>query len=147
MLYQNSKDEDILKNKAVVLGDRYGFVGTDKKITKDNELKEYDAIVIAVDNSKARKLIYDHCFKNNKFFLDMRSTGRRIMALTSDYGEKANEFLPKKSGEENGSCQLKHEFEAGIIQNGNRIIAEIGIQMFLNKIRGDEFTPFFNKNI
>ena len=144
--FQNFTDDDILKNKAKILGDRYGFVGTDKKIRKEEELKEYDCIILGVDNSKIRKLVYDHCFKNNKFFLDMRATGKRVMVITSDYGKKALEYLPKKIGEEDGSCQNAFELDKGIIQWGNRIIAPIGIQMFLNAYRGEKYTPFFSRN-
>ena len=140
--YQNFIEEDVLKPKVSVLEERYGFLGTKKKITKDEDLTEYEAIIIAVDNAKARKLVYDHCFANDKWFLDMRAEGRQVAIITSDTGQKeALDTLPQHIKDKSGSCQLKYEFEQGIIQYGNVIVASMGAQIFLNKIRGDKFNP------
>ena len=50
--------------------------------------------------------------------------------------------LPKEGGE-NGSCQLAYEKEAGIIQNGNKIIARYGAQLLLNWYRNEASKPEF----
>lgn len=140
--YQNFKANDVLKNKAKVMSKRYEFVGYDRKIESEKDLEGYDAVIIAVDNSKARKLVYDYCYSNNKWFLDMRAEGRQIAVLTSDLDKKeAQGTLPKQVNDNGGSCQLKYEFDKGIIQYGNVIVSSMGIQTILNKLRGETYNP------
>jgi molybdopterin/thiamine biosynthesis adenylyltransferase len=139
--YQNFEESDILEKKAKVIGERYAFDYEIKKINNKKELKGYDMIVLAVDNSAVRKLIYDYCNENDVYFIDLRSEGRNIVFFTKD---EEKETLIKSLGKEitkNGkSCQLKFELENNIIQNGNVIIASIGSQLILNWLRG-EFNP------
>ena len=45
---------------------------------------------------------------------------------------------------ENGSCQLAFEKAAGIIQTGNKIIANIGVQMLHNWYRAEPNMAEFN---
>lgn len=140
--YQNFTDKDILKNKATLLGDRYGFYGEDKKIIQDTELDEYDTFVLCVDNSKIRKMVYEHCYKNKKQFVDMRAEGRNIAVMTSDMKEEeAMATLPKVVSDNGGSCQMKYLFDAGIIDYGNVIVSAMGAQVLLNALRGDSYTP------
>jgi len=137
--YQNFTDKDILKNKAVVIGDRYGFVGQDRKIVDDRELMDFDSVVICVDNSKARKLVYDWAYKNKRQFIDLRAEGRQIAVITSDLKEsEAKDMLPKEINGNGGSCQLKYRFENQVIDVGNIVVAAIGSQILLNKLRGEQ---------
>jgi molybdopterin/thiamine biosynthesis adenylyltransferase len=140
--YQNFDKTDVFKNKARVIGDRYGFDIRQKRIIETKQLKNYDLIVSAVDNSATRKLIYDYCFSNDTYLIDLRSEGRAIAFFTKELGkEKISEFLKGQVTEEGTSCQLKYELDNGIIQNGNLIIATMGSQLILNHIRGVKNTP------
>jgi len=135
--YQDYEAKDIFKNKANIISDRYCFNVIQKKIEFEAQLSKYDLILIAVDNSKARKLVFDFCNKNpNKEFIDLRAEGRAIAFFTSDkpYAEMLN-TLDEKITEDGNSCQLKYELENGIIQNGNIIISAIGSQLLLNWCR------------
>jgi len=143
ILYQNFSDEDVLKRKAEVLGSRYSLDSKNKRILTDDDLKEFDIFVICADNGKVRKLVYDYCYGNDKFFIDLRAEGRQIAVITSDLHKiQADRTLPKEIKENNGSCQIKFEFEdLGWIQYGNLIVAAMGIQTLVNKIRKELYNP------
>jgi tRNA A37 threonylcarbamoyladenosine dehydratase len=44
--YQNFKTDDLFKNKAQVLGERYNFMYLTHKVEKPSDLKEYDWIIL-----------------------------------------------------------------------------------------------------
>lgn len=135
--YQLFDKTDIFKNKAEVLGDRFCFHYKKDKIKTADQFKDYDLIVSAVDNSATRKLIYDYCFSTDKYFIDLRSEGRSFAFFTKEMPQaELQKFLKGEMTEEGASCQLKHELDQGIIQNGNVIIAAIGSQLILNWTRG-----------
>lgn len=135
--YQLFEKTDIFKNKAEVLGERYCFHYKKERIKSAEQLKDYDLIVVAVDNSATRKLIYDYCFSSNKYFIDLRSEGRSFAFFTKEIAQaELQKFLKGEISEEGNSCQLKHELDQGIIQNGNVIVAAIGSQLILNWTRG-----------
>ncbi len=134
--YQNFTAEDIFKKKADVIGDRYCFRKKVGKIKTENDLKGYDLIIIAVDNSATRKMVFDYCYKNDVYFIDTRAEGRAIAYFTKDCEkEKLLNTLGTNISEEGTSCQLKHDLDNGIIQNGNVIIASICSQLVLNWTR------------
>jgi len=140
--YQNYRKEDILKSKVKVLDKRYKMFGENKRIETEKDLERYDAFIIAVDNSKTRRLIYEYCYNKKKFFLDLRAEGRQIAIITSDLPKaEALDSLPKQEIQ-NGSCQLKYEFEEKKwIQQGNIVVAAFGSQVLLNKLRGEKYNP------
>jgi len=147
--YQNFMIEDLGKFKAHALGERYPFQMGTKYIETEKELKGFDIIIIAVDNGKLRNLVYEYCDKNKDvYFIDMRSEGRGVVCYTT---HKKNTLEKLKStidvDKPSTSCQIKFELDNGIIQVGNRIIAMIGIQLLLNKLRGvknsDEYIQRF----
>ena len=140
--YQNFDASDVGKNKADVMKSKSKlksmFVVIKEKITAD-DLDAYDGFIICADNGRIRKEIFQH-FKENpdKFFIDLRSEGRQIAFFTSALKEeKLNETLNDLTLDDSGSCQLKYEFDQGIIQFGNRIIASIGIQLLMNYMRDE----------
>lgn len=140
--YQNFEETDVLKKKSEVLGDRYGFYAEDKQIKSAADLKGFDAIILCVDNSSVRKLVYEYCYTNNIFFIDMRAEGREIAIITQELDkDKALATLPKVVNTKGGSCQKSYEFENGIIQYGNVVVASMGAQIFLNKLRGEKYNP------
>ena len=144
ILYQNFTDKDVLKNKAEVLGDRYDFYGVNKRIETEEDLKGFDMFIICADNAKVRKLIYNHCYSDEtKSFIDLRAEGRQIAVITSELGQdEALSTLPKQTNDKNGSCQIKYEFEElKWIQYGNVIVAAMGLQTLVNKVRNETFNP------
>jgi molybdopterin/thiamine biosynthesis adenylyltransferase len=140
--YQNFTKEDVFKNKAEVIGDRYGFGVLKKRIKSAKELEGYDLIVIGADNGLVRKLVYDYCYSNNKYFIDLRAEGRAIAFFTKESKQKdVTDKLGKEIKDEGTSCQNAYELDKGMIQNGNKIIAAIGSQLLLNWLRGDLNAP------
>ncbi len=137
LLYQNFETSDLNKNKARVLGEKYCFNYLETEITRDKQLEGYDFIISCVDNAKARKLIFDCCYKNNVEFIDLRAESRAIAIFTKKKDkEKLMETLD--INKDSSSCQLKYELDNNIIQNGNLIVAVIGSQLILNHLRGEK---------
>lgn len=132
--YQNFKNSDIGKEKAVVLGDRYLFNSV-RKIKNEDDLEEYELFIICVDNAETRKLITDYCYKTNKYFIDLRSEGRALAVFTSEISKKDYNKTIDLNDKESKSCQLAFELEDNIIQEGNKIVAMIGSQLLLNYLR------------
>lgn len=135
--YQNFKDEDVGKKKTEALGDRFIEVNPEeKKIESTDDLKDYSCIVLCVDNPQVRALVFEYCFENDVYFIDARADGR-LTALYCKEGESSLDKMMKTIdlSQEAGSCQMPFEFDAGIIQNGNRIIGQAVAQALLNWIR------------
>jgi len=134
--YQAFEKQDIGRNKAQVLSEKYHFSFANEKLTDELQLKGYDIIISCVDNSQARKLIYDFCEKNNIYYIDGRSEGRAIACFTYK-PNNLKKMLATLNLESTGntSCQNPFELNKGIIQQGNKIVAVILSQLLLNKIR------------
>jgi len=146
--YQNFELDEIMDSKALALDARYGFAGKESRITTHEQLEPFDVIVCAVDNPKARRLVYEHCeTRPNKYFIDLRAEGSAIWGITSDAGWDLDQLKATLGDEdaEDKSCQLEYELTAGIIQLGNTIIAEIGAQWLLNKLRNKKNPAVFSQ--
>ena len=145
--YQKFEIEDITDNKALVMEAKYGFKAIDTKINKDAQLSDYDCIISCVDNTSFRKLMFEHCAKHDRYFIDLRSEGTTMFAITSNPKNDLETLLATIPEEvEDASCQRSFEFEGGIIQQGNKIIAGIGSQFVLNYIREDRNPAVFSQN-
>ena len=139
--YQNFPEpEDLGKLKAEVLAERYFVTPITKFITTDEQLKDYDMIILAVDNYKVRELVYNYCENKDKVeFIDLRCKGRQFCFFTKNKENTLKYLLSTlDKSVESDSCQVKFELENGVIQLGNRIIANIGAQLILNYLRGDK---------
>jgi molybdopterin/thiamine biosynthesis adenylyltransferase len=85
--YQNFLPREAGTSKSNALASRIKpldvkwFNANKRRIVEDKQLKGFDIIILAVDNDVTRKLVVEYCFKNNKEFLDLRATGRNIMAI------------------------------------------------------------------
>lgn len=146
--YQNFELDELMDTKSLALEARYGIVGLNDKIINDEQLDHYDIIVCAVDNPKARKLVFDHCEINkNKYFIDLRSEGTATWGITSDAGWSTERLINSLGDLEadDKSCQLAYELESGIVQTGNIIIAEIGAQWLLNFLRKKKNPKVFSQ--
>ncbi len=146
--YQKFNIDDITDNKAMVMEAKYGFVAIPEKIVSSEQLLPFDCIISCVDNTSFRRLMFNTCAKTGKYFIDLRSEGTTILGLTSHKKNDIETLLATIPEEiEDASCQRSFEFEGGIIQQGNKIIAGIGSQFVLNYIREDknpaQFTQHF----
>lgn len=133
--YQNFKINEIGMNKALALGKRFEVKAIAERVEKESQLKGYDIIILCVDNERTRELVISYCHKNNKEFLDLRATGRKIFVMPKTTLENNIKFVDSKDLNEYG-CQDKTDLEKGLIQKGNKIVALIGVQMLLNLLRG-----------
>lgn len=145
---QNFDIEDLMKQKSKVLAERYSFLYEEIFITKDNLdlLDMFDDIIIGVDNHKTRQLIYEYCLEKGKYLLDLRAQGTLIAFYILDH-KKDMEYYNKKFFsnknimEKKGSCQLDFDVQNDNYQNGNKIIALMGIcGIYLKHLRGEEVT-------
>jgi len=141
--YQNFKDEDILDFKVESLAARYGIVGVTERIESPDIFKDFACIVSAVDNKTFREMMFRAAETMDFHWIDLRSEGRSIAYYVKHKKNTLDVMLgtlPKEGGED-GSCQLEYEKNAGIIQNGNKIIAEMGAQLLLNWQRNEASKP------
>lgn len=134
VMYSNYTEEEVTKNKAKAICKRYDFlIPWECKVTK-KDLFGYDMIIMCVDSNQTRKEIFEHCKEHKKYFLDIRAEGR----LVSVFGAEENNFLSTFDiGDITpGSCQLQTDIENNKVEYGNRVSAAIGMQCFINHIRG-----------
>lgn len=129
LMYSNFLSEDIGKPKAEVLSKRYKFNYKLDKITKQSQLDKVDIIVLAVDNSQARDLVY----KSEHFWIDCRSKGMGYSVFFKSKQTKNNTLNLKRAAE---SCQYENRLVEGLIDNGNVISAIMGVSQILNYFRG-----------
>ena len=144
IMYQDFEDIDITDYKVNVMRDRYSFIGHNKRVGREllKTLGKDDLIVCCVDNATFRREMFEELGDPDKAatFLDLRSEGRFIAWYTKSKKFTKDELL-KTVGEnsEDSSCQLPYRFAEQIIDNGNKIIAEIGVQLVLNILRSESF--------
>lgn len=146
--YQNFGRSEIMQNKATALEKRYSFRALSTAISSVEDIKDYNLIILCVDNNKTRKLVYEYCLKNSAGFIDLRAEGRAVAVFSNTDKHKIESLIKDlDTSVGNTSCQLDFELKNGIIQNGNIIAAAIGSQMVLNKLRGEknpaEFRAYF----
>lgn len=143
---QNFKVEDLMKEKAKQLGNRYKFDFENILITDENisELDNFDDIILGVDNHKTRRLLYEYCLNKGKYLLDLRAQGTQMAFYILDsekdmkyYDEKF--FSNKDLMDRKGSCQLSEDIEKDHIENANKIIAYYGVYgIYFKQIRGEK---------
>lgn len=146
LLYQNFQFEDQLENKAEILGDRYDMIYKSKFVKNPKEFDTYNIVICGVDNRDFRAMLFKYMDEHpDKQWIDLRSEGRVVAAFTKNVKNTLDvlmETLPANSTE-SSSCQLEFELSSGIIQLGNRIIANIGAQYLLNLVRSEPNPPKF----
>jgi len=134
--YQNFKKDDVIENKALVLKKRHDYIAKAFPKKVDQLRTTYDLYILAVDNFETRRQVIEHCYNKNKDFIDLRAEGRNIFAMIK--GESLKSDLDTLGeNKESESCQRPNELKLNIIQYGNQVVATIGIQMFLNYLRGN----------
>jgi len=134
--YQNFTFREVGANKAQALSDRHKMFGIKPikdRIKTAKQLKGYDSIIICADNNPTRELVIKYCFDKNVDFIDLRASGRIISAFPKLAKMEENLNFVDSEDTTCYSCQDK---STGRIDEGNKIIALIGVQMFLNRLRG-----------
>lgn len=137
--YQNFDYREAGLNKAEVLARRFhqfGVTAINDRIKTPKQLKGFDFILLCVDNDVTRQMVIEHCFSKDVNFIDLRATGRRISAFPRLENKESNLTFVDSEDKVCYSCQDRDSLERGNIDKGNKIIALIGVQMFLNSIRG-----------
>jgi hypothetical protein len=142
LLYQNFQFEDQLENKSEVLGKRYAMAYKVKYIKSAKEFEPYDIVICGVDNREFRAMLFEYMNEHpDKKWIDMRSEGKAIAIFATNSKNTLPELMKTLGSEEensgSGSCQLEFELSAGIVQLGNRIVANIGAQYLLNFVRDE----------
>jgi molybdopterin/thiamine biosynthesis adenylyltransferase len=140
IMYQNFRTYECGGNKARMLAKRFSkeiYIKTiEKRIQKEVHLKGFDFIISCVDNEPTRELIIQYAFKKGIQFLDLRATGRHICAFPKL--DKIEDNLKYVDIDDITcySCQAPDARYSHKIDMGHKIIAMIGMQMFLNHLRG-----------
>lgn len=143
---QNFLIEQLMMPKAEALGKRYSFDYECALITEENIniLKLFTDVIMGVDNNKTRKLVYEFCLKHKIYLLDLKAQGTQVSYVVVD-GKKPMEyyteayFANKTTMERRGGCQLEIDITRDHIENGNKIIATIGMYgIYLKRIRNEE---------
>ena len=132
IMYQSYEVLDAGKNKAEATANKYDYAPINKRITKKEQLKKYDYVILCVDNDATRKLVLE----SGKEFLDLRSQGRRISAFPKLSRTEDNLAFIDEDDKKNYSCQDEESLKRGEIDLGNKVVALIGAQMLLNYLRG-----------
>tara|TARA_R100000353_G_scaffold19327_1_gene17877 strand:- start:539 stop:1099 length:561 start_codon:yes stop_codon:yes gene_type:complete len=100
--YQNFTTEDVGKNKASVMGNRYRSImgGSQFPILTEKQMKGYDLVICCVDNLGLRRTMYNTKIK----WLDLRAQGRNAALVSHKADIKMYEsLLAGKDG--SFSCQ------------------------------------------
>lgn len=143
---QNFEIYNLMEPKAEVLAKRYGFDSEVEYITSANlsKLDIFDYIIIGVDNHKTRQLLYQYALSKNKNVLDLRAQCTRMSYFVLDHSKNIEYYNKKFFSnpdvmERKGGCQLKVDVANDHIENGNKIIAMLGIYgVFLKMLRNEE---------
>lgn len=143
---QNFEIEDLMQQKAVTLGKRFGFDFEVTFIEEDSlsKLEQFDDIIMGVDNHKTRRMIYKYCIEKQKYLLDLRAQGTQMSFYildtnkTIEYYDKKM-FNNEKVMDKKGSCQLQVDIENDHIENGNKIIAFFAVYgIYFKHLRGED---------
>lgn len=134
LAYSDFETGDIGEYKAKVLGERFGFKYIMAKLINASQLKDYDVIVLAVDNSQTRDVVY----KSDKFWIDCRSKGIGYSIFYKSQKTTNNKLNLKRPAE---SCQYSQRLDLGIVDCGNVIAAMFGVAQLLNYFRGTLTIP------
>lgn len=138
--YQNFSEEDLLQNKAEVLGKRYTLGYINKKITKTEELEGYDVIILAVDNSQIRKMVYNYCKNNKTFWIDARSIDRNVAIFSKSDRNTPDAMEEFTKDVKDMSCQFSKNIKEKKINYGHIVASSIAFQILINYVRKEK-TP------
>jgi predicted nucleotidyltransferase len=136
LLYTAYREEDVGKNKAKVLEDRYSgkVVAYTNYINNELELKSLliteSLVIVATDNLKTRKMVYENCDK----WIDVRATDSDYQIFTYK-SSIAKHFVNDNA--ERGSCQTDYNR----IRYGNIVCSASACEIIQNILNNKPFPP------
>jgi len=144
---QNFGVDDVGINKAVALAKRYKVwkaedIGMGKTYHADEIVSgladDKDCIILAIDNVRGRARMFARCHYGNKQFIDMRAEGRTAFVMPKGASLEEDLMTLDLADKKSGSCQVENQ----PIEFGNRVAAMVGLQQFMNLLRGRENRKF-----
>jgi len=136
LLHQNFTMDDLGKNKAKIMAERY-FVTPVERFMTVEDFPNYDVIFSCVDNMPFRKALYHYGFDHPELtWFDGRCSSRHICVFNSAIHRSVLEQELNDSTVSAG-CLLAHDKENKVSHATPVIVAGILTQEFLNFLRGD----------
>ena len=146
--YQNYTYDDVGKPKAEVMARKFGLKHLDMRIDRPADLKPFDFVVLCVDNSKARKMVYEVCSQNGVGWLDLRCNERNIAYYLPSAKNTLSEMLTTIGNtDEQASCQREVDIKDNKISYACVAIAAIGVQVLLNVLRNETVADTMIKRV
>ena len=131
--------------KAYVMNARYGYTSQCAKFgQRRDHYTGSRSFVICADNPGVRLGVYEHCLEYNKPFIDLRCEGDMMAVLTDSCDHKAlldslGNTNEERKDERGRSCQRPEDVRNRRVQLGHLAVAVAGLQLLLNRLRGDAF--------
>jgi len=146
--YQNYTLSDLTRSKAEVLANRYFFKSQVKKVQTAEDLAGFDFVILAVDNSQVRKLVFETCEASGVPWLDLRCNERNIGYYVKSKVNTLERMLKTiGNGDEKGSCQRPVDEAKGTLHYTCIVIAAIGLQVLINMTRDEQIMDEFIKRV
>jgi hypothetical protein len=146
--YQNFTFNDLTRMKAEVLANRFYFRHQVQKVQTAEDLAGFDLIILAVDNSLVRKLVFETCEASGVQWIDLRCNERNIGYYIKSKKNTLAEMLKTIGNtDEKGSCQRPVDIEKNTIHYSCIVIAAYGVQILLNLMREEQVVDSMIKRI
>lgn len=129
MLYQNFDEDDIDEYKTDALSMKYLNLDFTTKRLKQEDIKDFDLVVLCADNNIIRRSAWSNWIENKIPFIDSRANGRAIGIFSSD---TENYLKTIDNSSESTSCQNPFQIAKKEIEYGNVIVAAYLAQCLLN---------------
>jgi molybdopterin/thiamine biosynthesis adenylyltransferase len=138
LLHQDFTQEDLGREKAQIMADRYMVTPHLRFMTK-KDFPNYDVIFSCVDSMTFRKELYNYGWDNpgKLFWIDGRCNSRNIGLYNSSVPKKMMEGDITDSTERKG-CLRSVDKENNISHVTPIVIASMMVQCFLNYLRNEE---------
>lgn len=148
--WQDYNMDDVGTPKAMQMSLRYGFACRVKRFDLE-DLGGFGTYLIAADNAKVRKLVFDHVKlgDGSKAFIDMRAEGD-VYAVFTQACPRATllESLgPDADSTVGFSCQRQEDQEQNTVQLGNWFAATLGMDVFLRHLRKQPYPASIVRSI
>lgn len=140
MLYQNFSEGDIDSFKSEALSLKYFNLNFKNKRLKEEDLLEFDLVVLCADNNIIRRAAYHAFCEKDIEFIDSRANGRSIGIFSSD---TENYLKTIDNSSESMSCQNPFQIANKEIEYGNVVIAAYLAQCILNYDRKESLPSDF----
>ena len=148
LAYQNFTFNDLTRMKAEALANRFYFKSQVKRVQSAEDLAGFDMIILCVDNSLVRKLVFETCETSGVPWIDLRCNERNIGYYIKSKKNTLAEMLKTIGNtDEKGSCQRPVDMEKDRIHYACVIIASYGLQVLLNMIREEQVVDSMVKRV